>query len=57
LQITHALLAAGVRRTLRECLDAELQLTRTIIRTPDFIEGVRAALVDRNRNPAWKSRR
>jgi enoyl-CoA hydratase/carnithine racemase len=57
LQITHALLAAGVRRTLRECLDAELQLTRTIIRTPDFIEGVRAALVDRDRNPAWKSRR
>jgi enoyl-CoA hydratase/carnithine racemase len=47
--------AAGARRTLRECLDAELQLTPTIIRTLDFIEGVRAALVDRDRNPAWKS--
>jgi enoyl-CoA hydratase/carnithine racemase len=54
LEITHALLVAGARRTLRECLDAELRLTRTIIRTPDFLEGVRAAVVDKDRNPAWQ---
>ncbi|WP_405534019.1 enoyl-CoA hydratase/isomerase family protein [Streptomyces sp. NBC_00075] len=53
LEITHALLARGRQRTLRECLDAELALTRTTIRTPDFLEGVRAALVDKDRSPAW----
>ena len=48
LEITHALLARGRQHTLRECLDAELALTRTTIRTPDFLEGVRAALVDKD---------
>ncbi|MET9527233.1 enoyl-CoA hydratase/isomerase family protein [Streptomyces coeruleorubidus] len=54
LEITHALLARGGQRTLRECLSAELALTRTTIRTPDFLEGVRAALVDKDRNPDWQ---
>ncbi|NEB04193.1 enoyl-CoA hydratase/isomerase family protein [Streptomyces sp. SID13726] len=54
LKITHALLARGRQYTLRECLNIELALTRTIIRTPDFLEGVRAALVDKDRAPAWK---
>ncbi|MDQ1013945.1 enoyl-CoA hydratase/isomerase family protein [Streptomyces afghaniensis] len=53
LEITHALLARGRQRTLRECLAAELALTRTTIRTPDFLEGVRAALVDKDRAPRW----
>lgn len=53
LETTHALLARGRQRTLRECLDAELALARTTIRTPDFLEGVRAALVDKDRSPAW----
>jgi enoyl-CoA hydratase len=54
LEITHALLARGRQRTLRECLEAELALTRTTIRTPDFLEGVRAALVDKDRTPTWQ---
>lgn len=54
LEITHALLAGGRQRTLRECLAAELALTRTTIRTPDFLEGVRAALVDKDRTPRWQ---
>ncbi|MGW3645695.1 enoyl-CoA hydratase/isomerase family protein [Streptomyces sp. NPDC000878] len=53
LEMTHALLARGRQRTLRECLGAELALTRTTIRTPDFLEGVRAALVDKDRSPTW----
>ncbi|MDH6431955.1 enoyl-CoA hydratase/carnithine racemase [Streptomyces sp. SAI-144] len=54
LEITHALLSRGRQRTLRECLAAELALARTTIRTPDFLEGVRAALVDKDRNPDWQ---
>ncbi|WDV49286.1 enoyl-CoA hydratase/isomerase family protein [Streptomyces coeruleorubidus] len=53
LEITHALLARGRQHTLRECLSDELALTRTTIRTPDFVEGVRAALVDKDRTPDW----
>ncbi|MFC8198146.1 enoyl-CoA hydratase/isomerase family protein [Streptomyces sp. NPDC057298] len=54
LEITHALLARGRQYTLRECLAIELALTRTTIRTPDFLEGVRAALVDKDRSPHWQ---
>lgn len=54
LEITHALLTAGRNRTLRECLAAELRLTRTTIRSPDFLEGVRAVLVDKDHTPAWQ---
>ncbi|MFD5258350.1 enoyl-CoA hydratase/isomerase family protein [Streptomyces bobili] len=54
LEITHALLAGGRQHTLRECLAAELALTRTTVRTPDFLEGVRAALVDKDRTPVWR---
>ncbi|WP_328752889.1 enoyl-CoA hydratase/isomerase family protein [Streptomyces sp. NBC_00285] len=42
LEITHALLARGRQRTLCQCLDAELSLACTTIRTPHFLEGVRA---------------
>ncbi|MFD8001683.1 enoyl-CoA hydratase/isomerase family protein [Streptomyces mirabilis] len=54
LEITHALLVRGRQHTLRECLGTELALTRTTIRTPDFLEGVRAALVDKDRSPTWR---
>ncbi|MEU6201211.1 enoyl-CoA hydratase/isomerase family protein [Streptomyces sp. NPDC047061] len=47
-------MARGRQHTLRGCLDAELALTRTIARTPDFLECVRAALVDKDRSPTWQ---
>ncbi len=42
---------AGLR--LREALAAELRLTRTVTQHPDFAEGVRAMLVDKDRQPHW----
>lgn len=54
LDITHALLTAGRNRTLRACLTADLHLARTTILEPDFLEGVRAVLVDKDHSPVWQ---
>jgi enoyl-CoA hydratase len=40
--------------TLKQALDAEFALTRTTMAHPDFAEGVRAMIVDKDRNPAWQ---
>ena len=39
---------------LERCMDQEYQLGTELIRRPDFIEGVRAAVIDKDRNPVWE---
>ncbi len=48
------LLRAGAGRTLAQCLDAELRATRTVTAGHEFIEGVRAMVVDKDRDPRWQ---
>lgn len=43
--------------SLKEALDAEFALTRTTMAHPDFVEGVRAMVVDKDRTPAWQPAR
>jgi enoyl-CoA hydratase/carnithine racemase len=50
---SFAIVRAGERRTLPECLAAELRMTRTVTLHPDFHEGVRAMVIDKDRNPKW----
>jgi enoyl-CoA hydratase/carnithine racemase len=40
--------------SLREVFQAEIQLATHIVRHPEFAEGVRALLIDKDREPAWQ---
>lgn len=50
---THELLLRGAGLTLEQCQAMELELTRHVVRHPDFAEGVRAMVVDKDRAPRW----
>jgi enoyl-CoA hydratase len=50
-------LRRGANLTLPQCQAAELALTRTTMRHPDFAEGVRAMVVDKDRKPGWQPSR
>ena len=50
-------LRRGAHLTLPKCQAAELALTRTTMRHPDFAEGVRAMVVDKDRAPRWQPAR
>jgi enoyl-CoA hydratase len=54
---TLHILCDGAHRTLEQCLDAEFALTHTTMRHSDFIEGVRAMVVDKDRKPRWHPER
>ena len=47
------LLRRGNTSNLPDCLAAELALTRRVTFHPDFAEGVRAMVVDKDRQPRW----
>ncbi|MDQ2802420.1 MAG: enoyl-CoA hydratase/isomerase family protein [Pseudomonadota bacterium] len=51
------LLREGANRTLPQCLEAELRASRTVTAGHEFIEGVRAMVVDKDRTPRWSPAR
>lgn len=40
--------------SLKQIFQSEIQLATNIVRHPEFAEGVRALLIDKDRNPAWQ---
>jgi len=50
----EAIRRAARMETLAEVLDQDLRLGRAFASSPDFVEGVRALLVDRDNAPRWR---
>ncbi|WP_077962980.1 enoyl-CoA hydratase/isomerase family protein [Ensifer adhaerens] len=54
MKLTLDLLRAGRQSaSLNECLEREYSATLGMLGNPDFYEGVRAAVIDKDRNPKW----
>ena len=53
LKVVYRALREGCNKNLRQCLDMEFDIVTEFMRQHDFYEGIRAQLVDKDRNPKW----
>lgn len=53
LKLTLHLLRQGRHSSVAECLKREFRVVSNISKANDFFEGVRAQLIDKDRNPSW----
>lgn len=51
--VTFEALKRGANHNFKEAMTAELDLSLNFLKTQDFYEGIRAQLIDKDRNPKW----
>jgi len=51
--VTFEALRRGAKMTFKEVMTQELDISLGFLRTQDFYEGIRAQLIDKDRNPKW----
>jgi enoyl-CoA hydratase len=54
LRIALEQMRRGKNWSFEECMKAEFRIVSRILYEPDFYEGVRAAIVDKDNRPNWK---
>lgn len=52
--VTYHQLQRGAGNSLKDCLEMEFRLSQRCMAGPDFTEGIRAVLVDKDHNPQWQ---
>ena len=57
LKVARRLLAIADGQALETCLVNEFRVVSRMVQRPDFYEGVRAAVIDKDRNPQWRPAR
>jgi enoyl-CoA hydratase len=53
LAVTFEALKRGGQMTFRDAMAHELDISLNFLKTQDFYEGIRAQLIDKDRNPKW----
>jgi len=53
MSVTFEALRRGAEMTFKEVMTQELDISLGFLRTQDFYEGIRAQLIDKDRNPKW----
>ena len=51
--VTHEALRRGAKMSFQQVMTQELDLSLNFLKTQDFYEGIRAQLIDKDRNPKW----
>ena len=51
--VTFEALRRGESMTFRQVMTQELDISLNFLKTQDFYEGIRAQLIDKDRNPKW----